>query len=153
MINGLIFDWNGTLYDSKRDYFLDGSIDLFTELSRKGYQKSLLVDSSDFNLDSVGKPVLPYGFEIYFSHIQPVSDFKKISDLKTCAEAMNLRYRTIAVVGDRVRTDVSSAKKLGMKTIWYRDGYFKDEMPRELFEFPDFVIYNLEDVISSIERL
>ena len=152
MIKGLIFDGNGTLYSGKEG-FVDESIDLLIDLAQRGYKKSLLVDSSDFNLCSDGKPVLPYGCEIYFSHIQPVSDFKKASDLKTCARVMDLSYRNIVVIGDRVRTDVSSAKKLGMKTIWYRNGTFKNEMPRELFEFPNFVIYSLEDVVSSIERL
>ncbi|MBL7206746.1 MAG: HAD hydrolase-like protein [Candidatus Aenigmarchaeota archaeon] len=42
MINGIIFDFNRTIYDPETDVLTDGAIDLLEELHNSGYKMCLL---------------------------------------------------------------------------------------------------------------
>ncbi len=54
------------------------------------------------------------------------------------------------MIGDRLDNDIIPAKKLGMRTIWFRQGRYAALEPRVPDEIPDVTIYDLEDLPSAV---
>lgn len=50
------------------------------------------------------------------------------------------------MVGDRIDNDISPAKKLGMKTVWIRQGFAIYQNPQRAEEQPDYVVDNLSEL-------
>ena len=53
------------------------------------------------------------------------------------------------MVGDRLDNDIRPAKKLGMKTVWIRQGFAIYQNPQRAEEQPDYIVDNL----SELEKL
>lgn len=67
----------------------------------------------------------------------------------TSLEQANCNPENAVMIGDRLDNDVIPAKKLGMKTVWVRQGFAKYITIRNDNEKPDFII----DSIGEIAKL
>lgn len=56
------------------------------------------------------------------------------------------------MIGDRLDNDVIPAKRLGMRTIWFRQGRYAAQEPRVPDELPDETISDWEGLPSAIGR-
>ena len=54
------------------------------------------------------------------------------------------------MIGDRLDNDIIPAKKLGLRTIWFRQGRYATLEPRVPDEIPDVTINDLEDLPSAV---
>ena len=54
------------------------------------------------------------------------------------------------MVGDRLDNDILPAKKLGMKTVWVRQGSFAGGDPGKLGIIPDLVIESIGELYSTV---
>ena len=54
------------------------------------------------------------------------------------------------MIGDRLDNDIIPAKRLGIRTIWFRQGRYAALEPREPDEIPDVTITRLEELPSAI---
>ena len=52
------------------------------------------------------------------------------------------------MVGDRLDNDISPAKKLGMKTIWVKQGFSVYCFPFDETEQPDYTINSIEEILT-----
>lgn len=50
------------------------------------------------------------------------------------------------MIGDRLDNDIVPAKKLGMKTIWIRQGFAIHQNPRNAEEQPDYIVDSLAEL-------
>jgi len=50
------------------------------------------------------------------------------------------------MIGDRLDNDIAPAKRIGMKTIWVRQGFGGLSTPKSEAETPDFIVYDLDEV-------
>ena len=57
------------------------------------------------------------------------------------------------MIGDRLDNDIIPAKRLGIRTVWFRQGRYAALEPREQNEIPDETIYKLEDLPSAIASI
>ena len=57
------------------------------------------------------------------------------------------------MIGDRLDNDIIPAKKLGMQTIWFRQGRYATLEPRVPDEIPDVKINDLEDLPSAVHSI
>lgn len=57
------------------------------------------------------------------------------------------------MIGDRLDNDIIPAKKLGIRTIWFRQGRYAALEPREPDEVPDETITNLEDLPAAVHSI
>lgn len=57
-----------------------------------------------------------------------------------------------AMIGDRLDNDIAPAKKLGMKTIWVKQGFGGFSTPRGDFETPDAIAEDLDGVRTILDR-
>lgn len=53
------------------------------------------------------------------------------------------------MVGDRLDNDIAPAKKLGMKTIWIKQGFGRFSVPGSKEECADLIVENLQEIISG----
>jgi len=83
----------------------------------------------------------------YFSGIRKKEDFKKI------AYDCGLAPEEIAVIGDRIDSEIEDAKQLGMRTILCRTGEHAKLKPENDFEKPDFTVKDIAEVEKIIENL
>lgn len=52
------------------------------------------------------------------------------------------------MIGDRIDNDILPAKKLGMKTVWVRQGFAKYQDVKNINEKPDYVINNISEITA-----
>lgn len=52
------------------------------------------------------------------------------------------------MVGDRLDNDIVPANKIGMKTVWIKQGFGKHAVPSLREEYPDYTVDNLSEVIG-----
>lgn len=52
------------------------------------------------------------------------------------------------MIGDRLDNDVTPAKKLGMKTVWVRQGFAKFNSVHDANEQPDYIIESIGEIIK-----
>ena len=57
------------------------------------------------------------------------------------------------MIGDRLDNDIIPAKKLGLRTVWMRQGRYAALEPRVPDEFPDETISNLYSLPSAIDSI
>jgi len=54
------------------------------------------------------------------------------------------------MIGDRLDNDIEPAKKLGMKTIWVKQGFSIYQQPMNEFQKADYVVDRLQDILEVL---
>ena len=65
-------------------------------------------------------------------------------------ERANCKPENAVMIGDRVDNDIVPAKKMGMKTIWIKQGFGKYWQIRGEYEQADYVVDNLNEIIEIL---
>lgn len=52
------------------------------------------------------------------------------------------------MIGDRLDNDIVPTKKLGMKTVWVRQGFARMQQIKSETEKPDYIIENIGDIVN-----
>jgi FMN phosphatase YigB (HAD superfamily) len=147
MIKGIIFDFNRTLYDPENDKLVDGAFDVLKTLSDKGYKMYLIGKKTvSDRLEKISE----LGIDKYFMDMVFVDVDKSVGDFVHAAKKMNLPYEEIAVVGDRIKSEIAVGNQAGMITIWYRNGKFSNEVPISSTETPNYKIKRLEEIMQYL---
>lgn len=63
-------------------------------------------------------------------------------------EQADCKPNETVMIGDRLDNDIIPAKKLGMKTVWVRQGFAKMQYVKSENERPDYIIENIGDIID-----
>lgn len=66
-------------------------------------------------------------------------------------ERANCNPEESVMVGDRVDNDIIPANKIGMKTVWIRQGFGGLAKPQAAVETPDYTINNLSELFEILE--
>lgn len=56
--------------------------------------------------------------------------------------------REAVMIGDRLDNDIIPAKKLGMNTVWVRQGFAKFQSVKNELERPDYIVESIVDVVD-----
>lgn len=65
-------------------------------------------------------------------------------------EKAGCRAEEAAMVGDRLDNDIVPANKLGMYSVWIRQGNWKEADPVQKWEFPDMTVDGLTELCERI---
>ena len=52
------------------------------------------------------------------------------------------------MIGDRLDNDIAPAKKLGMKTVWVRQGFAVHQNICDNSQKPDYIIESIENILD-----
>ena len=115
-------------------------------LRGKGYQIGVIANQSAGTAERLEK----WGLLAYISVVAASAElgvakparaiFEKALAMAGCAPG------EAVMVGDRLDNDISPAKKLGMKTVWIRQGFAIYQNPRNAEEQPDYIVDRLSDL-------
>lgn len=148
-----VFDWKGTLYrpgPEGRGELIEGAKDVLATLSAAGVALVLLGKDTTGTMPAAvnGLGVLAYFREIVFVNgAKQPSDFGRYVDQRCPAETV--------CIGDRTRSELLIAEKLGAIGLWVRDprGRFADELPPEPAYQPGIVVPSLRQVVPVLQSL
>ncbi len=91
-----------------------------------------------------------HGFMKYIDFVYSSEEMgraKPAPDLFLSAlEAVGCRPEEACMVGDRIDNDIRPPKKLGMKAVRIRQGFFRNRMPETEFDIPDADIQSVADL-------
>lgn len=146
MITGIIFDFNRTLYIPKINKIPEKTIQLLNKLKSKGFKMSLLA-KKEKNRKKLIEEI--YSFFIYIKQVNKKSE----KDFMDILNKLNLKKKEVIVIGDRTKNEIKIANKAGLKTVWYRNGKFKDELPNSYYEYPTYTITEIEELPKILNRL
>ena len=66
-------------------------------------------------------------------------------------ERAECKPQNAVMVGDRLDNDICPANKIGMKTIWIKQGFGKYSNPQHEYEKADFVVDNLNEILDVFD--
>lgn len=72
---------------------------------------------------------------------------------RTILDRAGLAPSEAIMIGDRLDNDIIPAKKLGLRTIWFRQGRYAALEPRVPDELPDETISNMEELPSAVDSI
>ena len=126
----------------------------FGELERLyPYVEEILKNlSQKFKLGIIANQVDNWGIGKYFDVV--------VASAEAGCEKPNLKIFNIALkqakcnpseavmIGDRLDNDIIPAKKLGMKTVWVRQGFAKFQSVKNELDKPDYIVESIAGVIE-----
>lgn len=102
--------------------------------------------------DGFQKRLEDFGILSYFTYIASSWDVGAMKpDPRIFEYALALADcppRETVMIGDRLDNDVAPAKKLGMKTVWIRQGFGRLQEPLGEEDTPDFAIDSLPELLT-----
>lgn len=100
----------------------------------------------------VKERLLEYGILHYFDIIVSSSDvgYKKpsLNIFKLALKEVSCVPHEAVMIGDRVDNDIIPAQKIGMKTVWIKQGYGGCGDVGLLETYPDFIIDTFEQIVG-----
>ncbi len=163
MIQGIVFDWDGVLYDSFSYYYKFLRI-----LSKKEGKKFPFKSFNDFReqmpqnfheaVRAIGigssDPYKDYK-DLYVKHmdahnIRLFKKMKRLISMLKCAVEMRIKPKNLIYVGD-FYTDVMAARNAGIKSVAVTWGYSLKETLEK--ENPDFIAEQPKDILKIVNRL
>jgi len=130
MMQAIIWDFNGTLYNPKEEKLFKGAKKLLKEASKK--YKQAMVSAALLNPKKRRKLIKDLGIWYYFDYIR--INIKSPKMFLSVCNKFQCKPEEVYVIGDGYRKEIRTGNKLGMKTIWidrkgkrssWRDRLFK----------------------------
>ncbi len=150
MIEAIIFDWVGTLYQF-RDKGIDQGLFSYSEKVLKKLQQKykLAVISKAVSDDVETRKQQINAIKRYFDVITVDID-KTPEQYLECMGRLNTLPSNTLIVDDRSVRGIKIGNNLGCKTAWIRNGKYADEMPNEATGNPTYVIDSIKDLLSIL---
>ncbi len=79
----------------------------------------------------------------------------KDEDKRKCFEEALKQFPNDAVwvIGNRLDSEIRYGKELGLKTIYLRHGKYRQYIPQDAYEVPDYEVHHFADVIRILEEV
>ncbi len=146
MIKSIIFDYNETLYITKQRCIPKKTIKLLEKLRKDGFLLALI----SINDPERKKILEKYDILHLFFIIKFVNE-KNAKIFRETLRNLNSAPNETIVVGDRIKSEITIANNLGIRTVWFKNGKFSKELPILKNEFPDYRIENLSKLIDILK--
>jgi FMN phosphatase YigB (HAD superfamily) len=146
MINGIIFDWVGTLYQFGGKGLFPYSEKVLKELHLK-YKLGLISKAVADNVENRLKQINE--FKDYFSFV--IIDIDKTPEQFTqCMKELKLKPKETAVVDDRMDRGIQIGNQLDCVTYWIKNGKYSDILPNKKTGQPNYIINSVEDLLKLL---
>jgi len=140
----IIFDFNRTLYEPENKATFRGVREFLDDYS-KVYTLALIGKGDEKRKFLIEK----LDIEKYFMNLI-LTEEKEACDFLKCLKELNYSKEKTWSVGDRIKKEILISNKLGLKTIWFRNGKFSSEIPIRSEEYPNFTVESFQDIRKII---
>lgn len=146
VVDGIIFDWIGTLYERDKGAF-EWSARVLEAL--RGDYKLGLVSLAREDIERRRDEIDASGISHYFDSIIVDSNKNPAQYLKCMGEMKTLPSR-IAIVDDRMKRGIKIGNLLGCRTYWIQQGEYAHELPDDETGEPTQRINSIEDLLRIL---
>jgi FMN phosphatase YigB (HAD superfamily) len=140
----IIFDWGGTLHESKTDSIFDGVPEVLDKLSER-YPLVLISLAKSQDPKTRRQKIGDSGISQYFKSIL-VGGEDKDEMYESILSDLNVNPENVLIVDDRAIRGIAWGNRKGAKTIWIQQGKFANELPDNETGTPTFVISDIKDL-------
>lgn len=147
MIKVVIFDYGHTLLDNENSSLYEGAKSIFEFLDENGIKLCLVsgTNKEEFRTQQLNEfEIFPYFHYIKFIPHEAAKEFQPI------LTKFQVKPEEVLVVGDRITSEITVGKKLGMKTCRVLRGPEKSLVPENELEKADYTIEKLTDIIHLL---
>ena len=137
----IICDWNRTLYEPKTTQLIPETISFLETL-----RNDVLVLISAAETDNTSARIKNFGLKKYFAELYIGQKNKELFlKLKT-------KYQTKQrwIVGDKIDSEIYLGNLTGYQTIRIKQGKFKNLLPKNQLEIPNFTVSNLSEALAIL---
>ena len=145
-IEGIIFDWVGTLYQFDGKGLFTYSEMVLRELKPR-CRMSLVSKTAFDNIENRNRQINIV--RKYFKEVIVGVD-KDRDKFLVCMRKMHTKPRNTLVVDDRVDGGIVIGNKLGCKTAWIQQGNYANITPLNETEEPTYKINSVEDLLTIL---
>lgn len=130
-----------------------GARKVLLDLKREGYILAVVTDGDPIKQ---WEKILRLELDDFFDDVF-ISDYLGVRKphpkiFKRALKKLGVRPEEAVMVGDRLYSDIYGAKRVGMKTIWFRYGKYRDK-ELEYLDYADFAVDSLEEVPKIVRGL
>jgi putative hydrolase of the HAD superfamily len=140
----IILDFNRTLFNPETNSLFPGVIGFLNKYS-KSYLLALIGKGGEKRANLIEELDIKKYFD-YFSLIEEKSE----EDFLKCLRGLQVDKTKVWSIGDRVKKEIMLSNKVGVKTVWFRNGKFANETPAQEIEKPTFTISSFEEISGII---
>lgn len=146
MIKNIIFDWKRTLYDPDTKSLIKGALKLLKFIKSKDIVISLIGKGGEDMEEEVKRLNVRkyFSFTFFAEGDKDPSVFNKI---------ISTNPKETVLIGDRVRSEIEIGNRLGVITIWVKQGKFAEEKPENAEQEPTYTVTVLPDCLGVIQSL
>ncbi len=146
-MNGIIFDWVGTLAERGRKLF-PFSKEVLINLKSRGYKLGL-VSIAGFGIERRWEDLQETGVIDFFDSIQ-IDVIKTPKHYLDCMKSMRTLPDSTIIVDNEMMAGIKLGNKLGCRTVWIQKGEYAHEIPNEDTGEPTYKIDSVKDLITLL---
>lgn len=128
--------------------FLYPNVELILSQLSKKYKLGIIANQSlgtKERLDNWG--IVKY-FNVIVASAEEGCEKPNLKIFETALEKANCKPEEAVMIGDRLDNDIVPAKKIGMKTIWVKQGFAKYQYVKNTDDQPDYIIETISDLLK-----
>ncbi len=141
----IIFDLNRTLYDPDLDVLFPGAFELLDAVTSRGFSCALVSRKEPGREDILKR----FDIEKFFGNISFVPQ-KTEQVFKDIAQQQGADPKYTYVIGDYLHEEIRLGNRLGMRTIWLKQGRFAYLAPESAHDVPWKTISELKELSKII---
>lgn len=145
----IILDYGGVIFDPKTNNLVPGIMDLIKYLRSKHYTLALV--SKAENVDERWADFKRLGLYKLINSME-VFPLDKPKNFDGILKMFDVAPEECIILGDYVKSEIKEGNKLGMTTVWYKNGEFPDVLPESEEEKPNYQIGSISEFKKTLKQ-
>ncbi len=114
------------------------------------YKLGIIANQSPGTEDRLNNWGIGRYFDVVISSAEEGCEKPDLKIFELALKRANCAPDEAVMIGDRLDNDIVPANKIGMKTVWVRQGFAKYQSPKEDIEQPDCTINSIGEIYKVI---
>ena len=136
----IIWDFNRTIYNPDTQTLIEHAGEVIQYAQQQKY-KNIIFSKNNAGTLPVQQLLATFQLDSFFNDFVENTE-KSISTLIPILKKYHVNKKLSFFISDRAQSDIPIGNALGLQTVWFRNGKFANEEPREKSEFPHYTITN-----------
>lgn len=156
MIKAIIFDWGRTCWNSEEKRLADNVEDVLVFLKSKNLPLALVSLVNKENTEPLEKRRQRIETSLirkYFDVFIIGEGYNKDRFLEDALQKLKISPADILVVDDRVIRGIAWINRKDGTSIWFKNGKFANELPKNDDEKPNFTVNSMKELKKLLEKL